>query len=171
MNSVAVTVCASAWVTLKQVDSVARALTVSQSAQRRFKIAAIVGFRLAEIAILTATVLWATGSKLTAQDDERCQLAASPDIFSDDDPVDEEFEYGEDPIDEELPTFPGDVEMTAEVGVDDDEFEALIDRAIDKAIDRALWTAQVSAYWQCGRGTSRLTGDEVALVEAALAAA
>jgi hypothetical protein len=137
--NVAVTVCASAWVTLKQIDSVARALTVSPTAQKRFKIAAIVGFRLAEIAILTATVLWATASNAIAQDVERCQtieglsevagedlvqqsMAIPPvmeyvDIFADDDLVDDEpWEYGEDPsIEEELPALPGDVEVTADV--------------------------------------------------------
>ena len=145
MNSVAVTVCASAWVTLKQVDSVARALTVSPSAQRRFKIAAIVGFRLAEIAILTATVLWATGSKLVAQDVERCQLAASPDIFSDKDLVDEEpWEYGEDPsLDEELPAFPGDVTETTE----------------PDAVD-------LGAAFSCGRFGVRVALDEIGLVDA-----
>jgi len=155
MNLVAVTVCASAWVTLKQIDSVARALTVSPSAQRRFKIAAIVGFRLAEIAILTATVLWATGSKMVADDVERCQLSVSRDIFADDLVDEEPWEYGEDPsLDEELPAFPGDVTETAE-----------------PAVDLGAEFAAVSAYWGCGLRTVQLSAEDVALVEAALAVA
>jgi hypothetical protein len=155
--NVAVTVCASAWITLKQIDSVARALTVSPTAQNRFKIAAIVGLRLAEIAILTATVLWATGSKMVAQDVERCQLTCAPDIFSGGDLIDEEpWEYGEDPsLDEDLPAFPGDVEVTAE----------------PDAVDLGAEFAAVSAYWQCGLRAVQLSVDEVALVEAALAVA
>jgi hypothetical protein len=96
------------------------------------------------------TVLWAAGSKMVADDVERCQLAASPDISADDLVDEEPWEYGE-----ELPAFPGDVEVTAE----------------PDAIDLGAEFAAVSAYWQCGLRTVQLSVDEVALVEAALAVA
>ena len=78
------------------------------------------------------------------------------DIFADEDLIDDAaWEYGEDPSpDEELPAFPGDVTETAD----------------EDAIDLGAEFAAVAAYWTCGLRTVQLSVDEVALVEAALAA-
>lgn len=73
MGSVAVTAAASAWVTLKQVDGRAKALTVSEAAKRRWRIAGIVGYRLAEIAVLGVIASWATLAEAVAADVERCE--------------------------------------------------------------------------------------------------